>query len=888
VGDVTEGEVHAAFTQAFNGWVGEKGWAVLRFDTAEFLEYGQDEPEVLEECEVFGEEVPSFTWLQEHLPALERATALVAARPTHNLRQQLESACKDLCVSLPLKTLSLEETSQYFQASEYGKEIEEEMVERIWLLADGRPILLSLAIDWLSRGVRVDEIYDADTQELYLLKGQMDEEWKKRQQRFEAALVGKMRLLSTPEDAALYYAARARKGFTVGMLRRMLAEISPRRIELAPEEAGDLVQSLAKLSFVKHPHGARPGWFFLHDEMYDLLDRHVWQSDYPTYTHQAETARFLAKQIYGEEDGEGLVAEAAEQVSAAETHLDLLEARRGLEILRTEQLFYWLEADPLAGYRLYDRWDTQAVSQRRHEWDDTLRIELLRFIRTLPEQARLGGLVEGIDPQSGEPIIADFVNRDCRGRWVHRFSARGNPSKTERIARRLMDIYPDWGGIWKAGVLVGLGAALVRMGYPESTDVFQKALQILEQPQLEGDPWVIRHYIATAYLYLGLQARAEWDLKRAAEMNEKARYLFRENDEPVGDARVSSNLAYVWALQGKYADAIEAARKAVDARRELGDVVGAGLSLNTLAIAEDLAGTHARARVHAQEALSLLRRARQMGRPGLDREAAMVYLNLGRIERHLVERTVLRESELFEKAWQRAKTYLEKVLEREASLEPYYRFQLYNQLGVLRTRWANWVAITISGGKDQYRDLMERANDAFERADQYSREKGFRVNRADNLEDWAWMFHLRRSFAEMMEDELEPAALGRKVLECLQEADNLIQDEADPRREGLLAHYVAGNVHHQWGRYIHKFEGDIGAALQQYAISTAYYDQFSSGPIRRRDLVVGHIQNTLVLLSAADIRQFADRMLESVDQKHLPARELRRWIEDTVADITLD
>ena len=66
-------------------------------------------------------------------------TALIAARPTRALRQQLRKAySKDLWVHLPLATLSLEESRQYFQASKHGDEIDEDMVERIWLLSDGR------------------------------------------------------------------------------------------------------------------------------------------------------------------------------------------------------------------------------------------------------------------------------------------------------------------------------------------------------------------------------------------------------------------------------------------------------------------------------------------------------------------------------------------------------------------------------------------------------------------------------------------------------------------------------------------------------------------------------------------------------------------------------
>lgn len=886
--DIDQDQLHTAFTEAFNRWAGER-WVMLRFDTAEFLEYGQDEPEVLEECEVWGEEASVVTWLRTRLPTLERATALIAARPTQKLRLQLEDAySEDLWQYLPLGILSLDDAVQYFQTSGYGRRIDEEMIERIWLLTNGRPIMLSLSIDWLVRGIQVDEIYDVNVKQLSELKEkENEEEWQRYLHRFEQALVSQFRHLATPMDAAVYYAARARKGFTTEMLRQMLQELPLESSKLTLKQAQELMESLAKLSFVKQPHGARPGWFFLHDEMYDLLDRHVWEFDYPEYTHQAETARFLAEQIYGEEDGEGLIGEAAERVRAAEAHTELIEARRQLEILRTEQLFYWLEADPAGGYQLYDRLDTQAISQRRREWDEMLRIEVLRFMRTLPRQAQLGGLVDKFDPQSGELTIAAFVNRDTRARWVHRFLARGDPEKAERIACHLMDLHPDWGGFWQARVLVGRGAALVRMGEPESIARLQEALEILQQPQLEGDPWAIRHYTATAYLYLGLRARAEWNVKRAAEVYEKAQGFFEENDEPIGAARALNNLAYVVALQGDHTQAIQAARKAARLRDELGDVVGTGLSLNTLAIAEDWAGTSARAWTHAREALSLLRRAQQMGRPGLEREIAMVHLNLSRIRRHLARREALREIEVVEKEWRRAEEHLKEVLERESALEPYYRFGLYNQFGLLWSNWANWIALRIPEEKDRYRALMEQASLSFEQADRFAREESLFVDRADNLEDWAWVFHLRRAYREVMGDDLDPAALERETLDRLKEAEDLIRDLADPGQEGLRVYYVAGSVHHQWGRYFHKFTDDVSAALRRYALSIAYYDQFTLEPVGRRDRVLEHLENAFAELPADEVEQSAQEMLRVVEERHLPARELRSWIENTVADISL-
>jgi hypothetical protein len=887
-GEASADDVHDAFANAWKAWIGKR-WAVLRFDTAEFLEYGQEAQEVLEECEVLGEEVPAVKWLREYLPKLERVTALVAARPTRALRQQLERAYpSEQWRFVLINTLSLEETRKFFRASQLGPEIDEDMVERIWLLTDGRPILLFLAIDWLARGVRVDEIYEADIGELRRLKKQRDEEWEKLRRRFEQALVEKVRLLRSPMDAAIYYAARARKGFTAPMLQQMLRELSPRRFDLSQQESERLLNEMKKLSFVKHPYGAREGWYFLHDEMYELLDRFVWQADYPGYTHQAETAKFLADVIYGEETGNGLIAEAAKKVREAKTHKELLEAQRYLQVLRTEQLFYCLEANPIEGYRLYNRLDAQAISQWQHEWDDMLRIEVLRFIRTLPERARSGGLVKGFNPDTGEALIADFVNRDCRAQWVQRYAVRGEYEKANRIARKLLDSHPDWGGLWRARVLVGQGIALVRMNVPEAKSVLEEALKILEELRLEGDPWLIKHDTGTAYLFLGLYARAQWDWALAAKMSERAQEVFKENNEPVEEARTSTNLAYVRTQQGQYIKGMQSAREAVDSRRKLGDGVGTALALNTLAFAEDRAGTYASARTHAREALSLLQRIQQMGRPGLHREIAMVHLNLGMINRHLVERSGILPKETAESLWKRAKMHLEEARKHEDALEPYYKYELYNQLGLLHARWANWIAERALPEKERYFNLMKEADKFHEMADELARKMGSRVVQADNLEDWAWVFHLRRAYKETMEDPEDIATLEKEVLQRLQRAEELVREAADSDHNGLQEQYVAGSIHHQWGRYIHKFKGDLEEALRHYALSIVYYDKYSEEPVERRERVLDILLETLAQVSPEQVNRLVKEMLRAVEERHLPAGELLRRLEDMVMGITLE
>ena len=876
--------VHATFAEAFKTWLGDR-WAVLRFDTAEALEVGKDAQEVRDECEIYEEVAPAATWLQKHLREFAQTTALIAARPTLHLRESLAQAyADDLWCYLRLDTLSLAEARTFFNISEFGRQIDAEMVKRIWLLSDGRPILLSLAIDWLASGVRVDEIYDIDLDTLEERKESDGPAWEQTLEQFERALVGKFRLLNSNMNLAIYYAARARKGFTAEMLRAMLATFPTAPVTLSPGQMEALMSQLKRLSFVKQPHGAREGWYFLHDEMYDLVDRYVWQRDYPSYKQQASVARFLADEIYGFDEGDGLIGEAVANVREATHYVEMLQLRHDLETLRTERLFYQLEADPAAGYATYERLDVQAISQRRHEWDDMLRIEVLRFIHMLPARALQDGLVAGFDPETGEPIIADAINRGCRARWVHRFFARGRRKKAKRIAQKLLDHHPTWGGFWRARVLTTLGASKVRLGDDGAAKPLEEARRLLNAPDVQGDQWAIEHYRGTTDLYLGLLARGEGDLPRAEQAYGEARRIFLRNDEPIPAARAYTNLAYVWMLQGSLQRATQGAREAVRERREQGEAIGLALSLNTLAITENRAGATMRARLHAREALSLLRRAHQRGRAEPRRETAMVHINLVGIFRGLAQRGPLREIELVQRDWERAQRNLKEALERKESLEPYYRFDLHNQEGTLYKDWANWIALRDPTAVDQYEEYMHRADVAFERAHQLAQAEELAVEQADNLEDWAWVFHLRHAYRGEMPETESPSTLREETLTRLDKAEALLSPRADPGRGGLRAHCIMGSVHHQWGRYLHKFGDNLREALEHYALSVAYYDLFTPEHVERREIVLLHALDALEFQPVEDLRTLVNVMLGAVVGRHLPSEDLHRLLLDILME----
>lgn len=151
-GHGSEAEVHEAFADAFNRWAGQRR-VVLCFDTAEALEYGRDDQRDIDDRDIAGQKVSAVQWILQKLKKLSNATLLIAGRPTRTryLYHQLGKA-EEQPLLLSLDTLSHEETRAYFEASEYGQGEDEETIERVWLLSNGRPILISLAIDWLQRG----------------------------------------------------------------------------------------------------------------------------------------------------------------------------------------------------------------------------------------------------------------------------------------------------------------------------------------------------------------------------------------------------------------------------------------------------------------------------------------------------------------------------------------------------------------------------------------------------------------------------------------------------------------------------------------------------------------------------------------------------------------
>jgi tetratricopeptide (TPR) repeat protein len=849
---------------------------VLRFDTAELLEYEHDDPEVLKDCEIEGLEAPALEWLAEKAPQLRNTAIIIASRPDKHLCERLEKAYGENLQSLELERLNLEETKEYFQqAGDFGRQALEsapEIVEKVWLLADGRPIFVSLALDWLRRGRWDGGFYPVNVAKLREIRKTGNREWEEAKYGFEKALVQKIREWDTLLDKALYYAARARKGCNVEILAGMMG--------IPREEAEELMPQLLELSFVKRPYILprwREQWFFLHDEMYDLVEEHVWQ---PFWRDYAEQER-IAAGIIGYYNKELQLVE--EKIRKAGTERERGDLQYQRQVLLTEQLYYQFDLNPQQGLVEYDRLDTQACSERARQWDNMLRIEALRFARQRAERAMY---TDWVTIRDGKYKITDRVNMNCRVRWVHRYVAYGEHEKAIRVASKLLKQYPDADKLWQARLYLSRAAAEERLGrlgtnwlFDEMEEDVQEAIKLLAEVTLdELNEWPVQYHKTTAYVYVGLAASALGELERASQANEEAISLFRLIGYQAAEALALNNQAYILARQGNREEALNTCQKALKMRQEAGDERGIALSLNTLGIVKWMGGDYTGALIESLSALRIFQRRRDK------RGIALARINLGRAYRNYGSSDLRKSPVEIEKYFKIAEDSLIQAKESGKILEPYYRIEVYNELGCTYKDWANFLAlhrVNNEANRSSYYSLMEKADKEFGVADEIAG-TALGVEKADNLEDWAWVYHLRYAYRDQMEEE-KPQDLFQQATGMLDAAEEKLGGFQIRPEGGLEGHLYLGKVYFQRA-HLMKFCEDRQEVARNYALAAAYLETYSEEAEELKQLLLA-IEGWLGGFSEVEVGSLAGTMkniLDTQEREGWKCGALRRWIDDVI------
>lgn len=596
--------------------LGTRQRVVLTLDTAERIVYG---------LEKWTDEIPfadSWNWLIEHLPTWQNVVVFVAGRDEAmpaiaELKKKGENLVKGI---EEVKSFSLEESLEYFDAvaklfeekkdyhlAERLKNLPPEFKQRAHSYSrDGRPILLSLFVDYLS--------FPGEGEVEKMLREKSDNIWAEREYKeYEEALIrrfkGPEKNQATEKGETLIALGRVPKGADDELLAALL--------NLTPAEAHRRLDEVRTLSVVKTRFGDQR--VFLHDEMYALLQKNIY--DFP-FDGENQGKAFEAIKDYYKKQRECISERLNELYAPVEEHgkesLDLKELGKvhtQYQTLLTEIMYYFMRHDFGRGFRNYYRFSHEAIMSRDMLADLQLQAELLSYLSRPPA------------PIVEKDISIKMVLESLKTRPPARAWALGDYQSGVDEAHVLIEKHQNaWQKEYPA-LLAALHAWAASLHILRSADGdldegekhIQKVFSLLDVNEIhkpfveQSRPntllWYKKAIAALAYRVSGYLNRVKGFVPKSVEQYQKAATLLRELDLRIEMAMTLNDMGFAQAEMGEWNDGRANVRHALKTRRELGPRIPVALSLNTLAAIDVREGEaqYASARQNAERALSIFR-----------------------------------------------------------------------------------------------------------------------------------------------------------------------------------------------------------------------------------------------------------------------------------------
>lgn len=329
---------------------------------------------------------PAWDWLKGWVGDLPRGVVFFAGRPAASALFQ------DLSLStIPLGFFTLEESNAYLtavanrwlQETSQSFSFAEDEVQKLHALSQGRPILLAIFLESRMR----------DSQAFKDLSEYQTETFEQKVIEY---------LLNQPVlGETLKAVGRARKGVNLELLVKICG--------MSQRDAKTALDTLKEMSFAKtFPDDER---VYLHDDMYDLLEKYVYGEVSDTAERQAAAQAIY---IYYKEEAikqknkelqnifASLAQDDSEQSTASSKEYvqEIHNIESSRQRLKTEFIHYRLrsqvakegkrkasEDDPiLAGLKMYYRYGHEAATSNNDEILIPLQIELTNFWLTLDDE----------------------------------------------------------------------------------------------------------------------------------------------------------------------------------------------------------------------------------------------------------------------------------------------------------------------------------------------------------------------------------------------------------------------------------------------------------------------------------------------------------------------
>ena len=498
---------------------------------------------------------------QDVFPYLQNALVVLAGRALdkivlppieRELRSNEDSVVTSVTMML-LPPFTAGETDLYLEAPEVGLQLGSDLQTKLYLLTDGHPILLALAVEWLQRGLILPEFIDESVANLEAMKS--GEQAEELDGVFRQTLVRTTLQLQAPRDKVFLVMAYAHRRMNADLLTKLIGQ----------PVSDSLMKELRRLPFIK----SKPeGVIVLHDEMQRLLEKYAWPH-YDKFGLERQKLDQILLEYYDQEVADlrsqmgrarQMLADAADEAAVklepdqiVESFDFLAESESNLWTLGTERLFYTLRAD-------LDKGCSYFISEFDRATDAYITYREL--------------LCEKI-----QPVLKDLegVRRyEVELRRARHLRNKGLFGEACDAASRLMDLVRgDSGREIELQVFLGYCLSRIPGKLQEAITVLHEAQELAEQTGKQSGEGQ-----AVGTLGLVMRRAGRWDeareyYRRAVELNQKTG---RDWDL----AAAFNNLGYVEALRGRYERSTLLIKDALRIYEALGDVYMVGVCSSTL------------------------------------------------------------------------------------------------------------------------------------------------------------------------------------------------------------------------------------------------------------------------------------------------------------------
>jgi tetratricopeptide (TPR) repeat protein/Cdc6-like AAA superfamily ATPase len=451
---------------------------------------------------------------------LENVVLIISGRDAKDVWRALEPQLGADTELIELSPLEAEASELYLQQKQdlMKIQLDPELGQKLLLLADGKPILIDLAVEWRVHEIPLGWLVGSSLEEL---KSLSDERIEQQRQEFESRLVRHIADTRRQIDWLILTMSRV-----YPLDEDMIAQL----LNISSQEAQTLFEEAKSYVFVKPLPDGR---ISLHDEMRRMVNEFVWPEVDSDGDRRRRDSRLAAEYLKREiETRSEQIAQLEQREKTAhrkgdsEAELDFFTKREELErelwSLEARRLRHLLLADLDEGIQAFVELFARATQAYRLSFRETL-------VAQVQKQRSIG---QFSTEQQYQVDIRRAMHLIDDGRYR-------NAKKLLLEMREREEVTPAQ----HVEILILLGNAEVRLGMFESAiQCFRESVGVSEKNNLQE--WLLRSENALGWAY-----RLIGDWEQAAEHYKSALRYSLDYDDEHQQALILNNLGFAIGLQ---------------------------------------------------------------------------------------------------------------------------------------------------------------------------------------------------------------------------------------------------------------------------------------------------------------------------------------------------